>query len=754
MPRHRPRGRYAYCNDPGSEDEDSDHGYAGRRRHGARNHYPSPSDEGEDGQEKEPKPRPTQTARRDTHDNDDGLPRGQKNQRAGTGAADVELAPARPTGWERRVDDKERTYWVNHDTRATTWDDPGVLELSADERPRQERAGRCVEGKPPHAGTDQLRDRPGVAPTSDDAEHNIVLGSQRSPRSDVRDIRPQAAGVAGGRPKRICRQTESSAEVGESEEEDEEAFHHTSLKEPVLTEPLDPLESYDDFNPRRSSSLSSMEDLPAAATHFADPDDDIQAVFEASRRYFEVKDADALERARAESLEAAEQAERKRTELAAELRQKEKHKHQRAITKSLEHAGLEDTRVRREEQEKRRKILQAIAENARLVAEHQQELEAKRRDEEREHDALFAENRRLAEENECKLERRRAEEALQYGYKPGETEEELLERAIRASLEEDMRRAAGLEAERKRLYREFGSRSYRAEQAKQASLATSQATTSPTQQASARSVSQSQQQRKRVPRAVSQEASTMQIVTEDDQVSTSGLSPMSDAPPTARRAPTVTHTPTTRTRSNRRTKQERRRPPPTEARAAPAQEAGPVARPSSASQGSATNRGPSVAKPLPNVQSPLESSAHPSAVGTELERAASAAQSLSLDRLSRLTQNRATEPSSATGPTARHSMISAPPQNPRSSQLASQDTLEPSSEDPDVARAPGTNSPTSAAPVSGLTPEEQTRGEIMLREALRLSAGEIVKDPEDGIDDAPPSYQEALAAPRVQAPTV
>ena len=99
-------------------------------------------------------------------------------------------------------------------------------------------------------------------------------------------------------------------------------------------------------------------------------------------------------------------------------------------------------------------------------------------------------------------------------------------------------------------------------------------------------------------------------------------------------------------------------------------------------------------------------------------------------------------------------MISTPPQNPRSSQLASQDTLEPSSEDPDVARAPGTNSPTSAAPVSGLTPEEQTRGEIMLREALRLSAGEIVKDPEDGIDDAPPSYQEALAAPRVQAPTV
>ncbi|KAI9853996.1 MAG: hypothetical protein M1830_006606, partial [Pleopsidium flavum] len=146
------------------------------------------------------------------------------------------------------------------------------------------------------------------------------------------------------------------------------------------------------------------------------------------------------------------------------------------------------------------------------------------------------------------------------------------------------------------------------------------------------------------------------------------------------------------------------------------------------------------------------SRSQPSAVRAEVEQAASAVQSLPLHRLSSLALNPATEASSATRSTARRSIDFYPAPSPRSSQPASQLTLESSSEDPHVARAPEANTPAAPARASELTADEQARDEAMLREVLRLSAGEVVKDPEDGIDDPPPSYEEAIAAPPASAP--
>lgn len=686
------RSQYMYHQGLSSDDSDSDDAYAQpRRRRDARRY--EHRDEEETLAPKRSNSTRRSSGRSKPKDRDNEPPKRQRPQATETAESSSKPAPpSRPKGWERRVNEKGRIYWVNHDTRESHWDGPGTSPPeSNNERAPQEENVRLAGDDPVRIGEDR---RPGVVPNSEGLGDISVLESRGSRGDNITSGRPRDVGVAHGIDVRDRGARNAYVESGESEDEVEDTALHTSPRVPGS---LHQHGSHVKSSPTELSSPSSSENLPSVADYSSDAD--FQAALGARRKYFELKEIETLKRARLTSLEAADKEERRRLWL-----EKEEQDFQTALRQSLVYEELEAAPNRRRDEEQRRRTLDALAENARLAREQEEELEAKRKHDE----AVLAENRRLAEDHEHTFKQRQAEEALQNGYRPGETEEELLERVIRASLEDDMRRAAELDRERNRLYRDFGGRVSQVEQPTRAASSTNRAAASPNQEVPASPIVHSRQRRMREPGPVIQDALPLRVRTNDHQAFMSGRSPSTATSPMISREPMLTDSPTTRTRSHRRTTQERPPQLPAGDRASPAREFTPMNQSSTPVQASPARRSPSLATQLPEIQ------------GQESRR-------------NRPTRVRA-------GPvTARQPVTSAPSPSLRSSPLT------PTNPERDVAEVPVVNSPPVVGPPIGLTPEEQAREEAMLQEALRLSAQDVAQDPEDGDDDPPPPYEEAWA---------
>lgn len=52
------------------------------------------------------------------------LPAASEDIQTGQGSSDITHSRPLPTGWERRLDQQGRTFYVDHNTRSTTWTDP------------------------------------------------------------------------------------------------------------------------------------------------------------------------------------------------------------------------------------------------------------------------------------------------------------------------------------------------------------------------------------------------------------------------------------------------------------------------------------------------------------------------------------------------------------------------------------------------------------------------------------------------------